>query len=213
MLSSLPSKLLSAIITIVVVFPQNIPGARSQTFEPTIKPNPEHLKRLLETRNCPKCDLRGADLRWANLRGADLRGADLRNTQLGEANLDESNLEKADLRGAEFVNSVPFRRRYEGSHGSRIMEGNSFRPATIRNANMRSANLSGTNLSDVKMREADLSNANLERVRILPFTDLTGVSFKGANLKGAEIGVAIEDSKLCGAILPNGEVSKKNCEE
>src|ERR687885_828342 len=57
--------------------------ARAQSYEP------EHLKRVLETNQCPGCDLSYADLRGANLRYADLRGA----------NLSYANLSNADLRG------------------------------------------------------------------------------------------------------------------
>ena len=39
--------------------------------------NPEHVERLLETRACFNCDLRGADLRGEHLIGADLRLSDL----------------------------------------------------------------------------------------------------------------------------------------
>ncbi len=45
--------------------------------------NPSDVRRLVETRACPACDLRGADLRAAYLRGAELpivnlAGANLR---------------------------------------------------------------------------------------------------------------------------------------
>ena len=41
--------------------------------------NPEHLKRLKQTKKCVVCELRdanllGTHLRWANLEDADLRG-------------------------------------------------------------------------------------------------------------------------------------------
>ena len=41
--------------------------------------DPEHLKRLKQTKKCVVCDLRdanllGTHLRWANLEDADLRG-------------------------------------------------------------------------------------------------------------------------------------------
>ena len=62
-----------------------------------IAANPDHVTRLVETRACPDCDLRGAELtgaylRYANLRGANLagarlNGADLRDAYLGQANL------------------------------------------------------------------------------------------------------------------------------
>lgn len=49
--------------------------------------NPVHVKRLVETKECPKCDLSGAklgnaDLSGANLNSANLRGAVLSSTEL-----------------------------------------------------------------------------------------------------------------------------------
>lgn len=61
---------------------------------------PNHLKRLLETKQCPGCDLTNADLRGANLRYADLRGADLRG-----ANLSNADLRGANLTGAKLTNA------------------------------------------------------------------------------------------------------------
>jgi uncharacterized protein YjbI with pentapeptide repeats len=66
----------------------------------------EHLKRLLETKQCPGCDLTNADLRGANLNYADLRGADLSyanlsNADLRGANLTGAKLTKAILKGAK----------------------------------------------------------------------------------------------------------------
>ena len=59
-------------------------------------------KRLLETGQCPVCDLRNADLSnqaliGANLAGADLSGAQLKNTNLRGANLQGATLLKLDL--------------------------------------------------------------------------------------------------------------------
>jgi uncharacterized protein YjbI with pentapeptide repeats len=58
---------------------------------------PGHLKRLLETKQCPGCDLTSADLRGANLRYADLRGASLSNANLSNADLRGANLTGANL--------------------------------------------------------------------------------------------------------------------
>ena len=44
--------------------------------------NPLHVKQLLSTGQCFKCDLSGADLREAHLIGADLREANLRGANL-----------------------------------------------------------------------------------------------------------------------------------
>ena len=69
--------------------------------------DPAHLKRLKETKECPKCDLSkadlyGAKLQWAYLEGANLTDADLKGANLKEANLDRANLKWANLEEAKF---------------------------------------------------------------------------------------------------------------
>jgi uncharacterized protein YjbI with pentapeptide repeats len=67
----------------------------------------KRVEKLLQTRECPGCDLRnanlqGADLSGVNLEGANLKGANLEGAKLGNANLKrvnftQANLERADL--------------------------------------------------------------------------------------------------------------------
>ena len=56
------------------------------------------LKRLIETNECPGCDLRQADLRRLDLSGANLEGANLEEANFFYAVLDGANLSGADLR-------------------------------------------------------------------------------------------------------------------
>jgi hypothetical protein len=63
------------------------------------------IGKLLETKECPACSLRGANLSAANLAGAnlneaDLSGANLSRANLLGANLLGTNLSNANLRGA-----------------------------------------------------------------------------------------------------------------
>ncbi|MBD1943465.1 pentapeptide repeat-containing protein, partial [Coleofasciculus sp. FACHB-712] len=72
--------------------------------------NPAHVRRLIETKQCQNCDLKGANLVSAHLTGADLRGANLQGANLANANLEgadltQANLEKANLTGV-FANSA-----------------------------------------------------------------------------------------------------------
>ena len=53
--------------------------------------NVDHVRRLISTNKCPRCDLTGADLRGADLREADLRGVDFTG---------------ADLRGADLTGAI-----------------------------------------------------------------------------------------------------------
>jgi hypothetical protein len=65
--------------------------------------NPDHVKKLLKSGRCPKCDLSGADLAAANLKKANLQGADLSNANLNLADLTRANLTEANLTGASLA--------------------------------------------------------------------------------------------------------------
>ncbi|MBD3558488.1 pentapeptide repeat-containing protein, partial [Planktothrix sp. FACHB-1355] len=68
---------------------------------PSQAAKPEHIKQLLATNQCPKCDLKNVDLRGGNFRGADLTGANL-----AGAMLEGADLRGAKLRGAELQQTV-----------------------------------------------------------------------------------------------------------
>lgn len=64
------------------------------------------VKQLLETKQCPECNLsnvnlKGMDLQGFNLQGANLEGANLSGAKLANANLKNANLNKANLTGAD----------------------------------------------------------------------------------------------------------------
>jgi serine/threonine protein kinase len=104
-------------------------------FEPVTMENPgDALRQLRETRQCQRCNLRGADLRGvdlraANLRGANLAGADLRSSYLKSVDLTDANLTDADLRGA-------------------YLESANLTDANLRGANLKSADLRGAIMPD-----------------------------------------------------------------
>jgi uncharacterized protein YjbI with pentapeptide repeats len=60
--------------------------------------NPDDVKQLLDTRNCPSCDLQNAQIIGVNLNRADLTGANL-----SGANLYRTTLHGAALKGAKFA--------------------------------------------------------------------------------------------------------------
>ena len=65
--------------------------------------DPAHLKRLMETNECKRCEFSNASLLGAKLKGAILASADLRNAILREANITGANLGGADLTGANLT--------------------------------------------------------------------------------------------------------------
>ena len=60
----------------------------------------KNFNRLVATKQCPGCNLRGAVLTRMDLREADLQGADLSDAKLSLTNLSKANLRNAVLRGA-----------------------------------------------------------------------------------------------------------------
>ena len=92
----------------------------------------EHLIQLLESRQCPSCQLNDVDLTHADLRDADLKGA-----QLQRANLSQARLDGADLSGSD-------------------LSFTSLQGASLRGADLRNSRLIGTDL-----RRTDLTGALL----------------------------------------------------
>ena len=72
------------------------------------------VKQLLETKQCPECNLsnvnlKGMDLQGFNLQGANLESANLSGTKLANANLKNANLNKANLTGSDLgCNGISF---------------------------------------------------------------------------------------------------------
>src|SRR3989338_5248372 len=74
------------------------------------------VRKLLETNQCPGCDLSNADisdgglddanLSGANLSGAKLKSTSFRSTDLSGANLSGANLTGAKVRGTNFVGAI-----------------------------------------------------------------------------------------------------------
>jgi len=102
----------------------------------------QSLLRLLETGQCPKCDLRGADLVHAHLPLANLQGAQLQGANLSRANLAGANLNGADLRRTSLMGA----NLTQSSLINTLLEGADLREADLQGARvgvggLRSANL------------------------------------------------------------------------
>ncbi|UBF25928.1 pentapeptide repeat-containing protein [Kovacikia minuta CCNUW1] len=135
-----------------------------------IAANPDQVKQLLKTNQCPSCDLSGADLQGANLFGANLMNSNLRGANLSGANLGSANLTDADLTGAKLVKTYLYL-------------------ATLENTNFSQADLSGAYLKDANLLDNNLSGANLQGVN-LSRTNLAGVGLQGVNLSNANLSYA-----------------------
>ena len=104
--------------------------------------NQKHLKKLLETNNCPGCYLGDANLSGANLNGANLLKAELVKAVLDGANLEKANLSQAQLSWHEI----------DVGWGTRNTCDVDF------SASLKGANLSQADLSQANLRDVDLDN-------------------------------------------------------
>jgi len=173
----------------------------------SIYSNENAVRRLLFTRQCSRCDLRGADLRGANLRGVDLWGAKLGGAYLGGANLWGTKLEKANLEGANLAGANLGDANLEGAN----FEGTNLEDANLEKANLEKANLKSAKLWNAKLLNAKLGQANLEKANLekanLSDADLSDADLSGANLLSANLSDAkLSDANLEGTNLENADL-------
>ena len=191
------------------------------------------LKKLLDTKECPECDLSkagyqsihklstadlsGANLSDANLydanlgsaklSGANLSGADLRSASLSGANLSGANLTGADLTGANLSEANLTGANLTGANltGATMVTWPGQQETNLSHADLSGANLSEANLRGVNLSEADLSGTNLSGV------DLSSVNLSGANLSGTNLrDWNLGSAKLSGANLSGANLSGAN---
>lgn len=112
---------------------------------PAISANNQHIRQLLATKECQKCDLSGAGLVMADLSGANLSGANL-----SSANLSRANLSGADLTGANLSGTSLFGANLSGT----ILSGADLSAADLRDTYMVNAELAGANLSTANLQGA-----------------------------------------------------------
>mgnify|MGYP003627772502 CR=1 FL=1 len=119
------------------------------------------VDKLLDDRNCVRCDLRGANLSAKNLRAAHLMGAYLIGT-----NLSGSNLAGADLRGAWLTRANLKRANLHGAdlRGARLV-GADMAGANLRMTDFRDASLAGANLTGARLKEANFLGATLHSAK------------------------------------------------
>ncbi len=148
-----------------------------------------NVKKLKETKSCPRCDLADAQLRAMDLTGANLTGANLTGATLSGVNLAGASLTGANLSGANL------------------------REVNLRDVDLTGANLTGANLTGAKLTGANLTGAKLPGVNLTE-VDLTGVVLTGVDLAGADLtkvdlpGVALSEANLREANLTGANLSR-----
>jgi uncharacterized protein YjbI with pentapeptide repeats len=152
------------------------------------------VARLLETKQCPECDL--SDV---NLEGADLEGANLVNANLANAKLRGAQLQGAKLRGAELRAAQ--------------LQGANLQGAKLRGADLQAADLNGAYLGcdDVSFNlDANDEGANLSfklgnDVKVNLNASDRGVNF-GFNMDDNSGCADLRGANLQDATMPDGSI-------
>ncbi|MEM6251935.1 MAG: pentapeptide repeat-containing protein [Cyanobacteria bacterium P01_D01_bin.156] len=161
----------------------------------------DDLQRVIDTKDCPGCNLGGADLRRLDLTGANLEGANLKNANLFYAVLDGANLSGADLRYANlaYVSAAPI--VGVGSDGEPVLTPAEFIEADFENALMNYADFSG----------ADMVGADFEEAYIFK-TRFVGTQLQRTNFDVTFVhDVDLTDANLCGSTYWGGNDYRRAC--
>ncbi len=138
-------------------------------------------KKLLETKDCVGCDLRGARLLGENLFGARLIETNFSNANLKNANLANSNLKMANLQNAN-----------------------------LSQAKLSAANLANTNLSGTSFRHANLTAVNLFEAYFCNKTMPDG-SINNRDCEQAQTGTNQSSSVVSGEAAKKKLLETKEC--
>ncbi len=178
-----------------------------------------NVKKLKETKSCPRCDLADAQLRAMDLTGANLTGANLTGATLYGANL-----AGADLTGAKLYKTILSGAKLPGVNLTEVdLTGVVLTGVDLAGADLTKVDLPGVALSEANLREANLTGANLSRAKLfkailaganLTGADLTGVDLAGANLREVNLAgvdlteVNLTEANLTGANLAGAKLFK-----
>ncbi len=166
-----------------------------------------NVKKLKETKSCPRCDLADAQLRAMDLTGANLTGANLTGATLYGANL-----AGADLTGAKLYKTILSGAKLPGVNLTEVdLTRVVLTGVDLTGANLREVNLRGVDLTELDLTGVDLAGASLREVNLrgvdlteanLTGANLTGAKLTGANLTGAKLpGVNLTEVDLTGVVL------------
>ncbi|MEM9807064.1 MAG: pentapeptide repeat-containing protein [Cyanobacteria bacterium P01_D01_bin.56] len=161
------------------------------THSPTAQAlDEDDLQRLIDTGDCPGCDLEAADLRRLDLTGANLEGANLQAANLFYAVLDGANLSGADLSSSNlaYVSAIPIATERD-SDGVPI-----FRPAQFIGTDLAGALMNYADFSGAEMMEANFEEAYIFKTQFIEsqlqrtnfnITFVHDINLTGANLCGS----------------------------
>ncbi len=131
--------------------------------------NYDHVRQLLATKECERCDLSGAGLVMADLSGANLRDANITGANLSRANLSGANLSGANLSASSLF-------------------GVNLSGANLQGANLTSSDLRNTYLVNAQLTDTNLTGANLEGATGIPLQIVKPEEFYALGVAAAEKG-------------------------
>jgi hypothetical protein len=130
------------------------------------------LQKLLTTKSCESCDLRGVSLIGVDLSSVSLINADLSGAQLQGSKLNAANFSGADLSGANLTEVSAVGTSFVGANLQKTM---------LTKASLVYTNLAKAQLNDAILQKTDLQGANLVGV------DLTGAKITESDFYGANL--------------------------
>jgi len=194
-------------------------------------------KRLLEVKNCVKCDLTKADLNGANLTNADLSGANLYGANLRGARLYGANLNEAEFCDTKMPDgsinnndcekgavSTPSTKTEpvvkKPSPSTSVATSKALAGETAKKHLLETKECARCNLMQAYLEKANLGKANLGKANLLGAdlreANLTGANLSGANLSGAYLRKAdlrkadLTETSLVGADLREANLTGAN---
>lgn len=165
------------------------------------------LKRLIETNECPGCDLREADLRRLNLARANLEGANLKGANLFYTILDGANLSGADLRATNlsYVSALTLVSETVNNSTGELVERLEI-PAKFVGADLTGALLNYGDFSGADMTEANFYEAFIDK------TQFVGSQLQRTNFESTFVhDIDLRGANLCGSTYWGGNDYRRAC--
>ncbi|MBT9315683.1 pentapeptide repeat-containing protein [Leptothoe spongobia] len=162
------------------------------------------LQRLIETNECPGCDLQAADLRRLDLSGANLEGANLKKANFFYAVLDGANLSGADLSSTNlsYVSALTLISDLTNSSGQPIEI-----PAKFIGADLTGALLNYGDFSGADMTEANFFEAFIDK------TQFVGSQLQRTNFASTFVhDIDLRGANLCGSTYWGGNDYRRSCD-
>ncbi|PZO49031.1 MAG: hypothetical protein DCF15_17350 [Phormidesmis priestleyi] len=150
------------------------------------------IQRLIETNECPGCDLHEADFRRLDLSGANLAGADLEGANFYYANLDGAQLTNANLIDVNFG--------YTSAQNT-VFDGSDLRYAVFTRTNLSGASMIKTDLREAYINGAIFTNTLLNNADMRD-TLYTDADFSQADLCGSITWAGLDYRRGCTVAVP-----------